>query len=267
MTQVDEGTVAKRATPVLTSMAGQETKFDPGRSQIERGTTVPSAVRSDRATDASVSSPGPCEPPSPESLTSGLMLMDVLEQLGRPDGAVLRLVERASGMRLGQIRVLRTVLLGGRSQTVIAETIGEHPHAVAATLETLEELDYVAVSVVGGVQQVAATEAGRARVDQLGGLLVRLHADGCSRGGDELVAAAELLIEDMERSVGDWLADVTHAAGASCVRSCGSGEGITRARCYRSRDAQIPTGSNSTGTSIAMSSAASSPTTSSRSGP
>ncbi len=135
---------------------------------------------------------GHLDTPSPEALSTALLLSELLQHLHRTGRHTHELIAAATGLRLGELRVLDAVADDTHDLPGLAARTGEVPPAVSATVTALELSDIVRVTTADrGPQTVHITERGRARLDQLAALRVRLLAEIPSEVAQPLLRFAQ----------------------------------------------------------------------------
>lgn len=130
-------------------------------------------------------------PPSIGGLQAALEVGEGPPELFARSPELLDLVEATSGLGVGQLRALHAIGDAATTSERIARLTGEPPAATNAALGSLHDLGLVKLHDDG---DVALTEAGRARRDQLVALSLRLTAYVADEAHQPTVDAATTVI-------------------------------------------------------------------------
>ena len=118
--------------------------------------------------------------PSPDGLAVAVEVNRRMTDLLGDASGLFASIERETGLKVGQIRVLRSVDSGQRSVIEVADATGEIEAATHITVQSLLDTDYLDV---GPDHRLALTDEGRVLVDQLAGIQMRQVANRADDAG------------------------------------------------------------------------------------
>lgn len=134
----------------------------------------------------------PADAPGPEAILSALLLSEILQHLTTSSSHLHALVASATGLRLGELRVLDAVAADTAELSEVAVRTGEPPAALRATLTALAASRHVTLTTPQHGRLLAEiTESGRARLDQLAAIQLRLLAEMPPGVAEPLLAFAQ----------------------------------------------------------------------------
>ena len=107
-------------------------------------------------------------------LESALQLSDVMSDLAVVIRNIAEGIEQVTDLRLGQLRAMHAIADGAEGWADVGRATSEHREAARATVRSLQRA--ALVTEVGAPPVLRLTEQGRARLDQLTGLQIRLLA-------------------------------------------------------------------------------------------
>lgn len=133
--------------------------------------------------------------PDSAALATAVAMADLIDTLLEVGPEVRTDVEERTGLRLGQLRVLHVVGDGVHRPRQVADRLGEHLDATLATIGSLQRDGLVVADVFDPADgEVRITEQGRARIDQLAALQMRLIAELPPSTGRRLLASIRVLV-------------------------------------------------------------------------
>ncbi|MTV24050.1 winged helix-turn-helix transcriptional regulator [Nitriliruptoraceae bacterium ZYF776] len=167
----------------------------PSAARPSRGAHLPMATSPLGPVDPVETAASPGGLPDADALATAVAITDVLDTLLEVGPEAVDGIEDRTGLRLGQLRVLHVVRTGTDRPRRIAERTGEHLDTTVATIATLQRAGLLLGDAFDPMDgPVRLTEAGRARLDQLAALQLRLVAELPPSLSRRLLASVRVLV-------------------------------------------------------------------------
>jgi DNA-binding MarR family transcriptional regulator len=118
--------------------------------------------------------PGQVDTDPSARLEEVLRLLDELTEVAGLSEGLFRAIEHVTGLRVGEIQVLRAITHSGAEVHGVARRVGQSDDAVMATVDGLVERGLVRDRPAGPTGVLRLTEAGTAALEQTQGVQIRL---------------------------------------------------------------------------------------------